>query len=661
MRPPALAALLLLASCAAGGVAHAREAPDWLMEVIASAPGAPADHAPALDLLRDELRTVAADGVVRRRLRRVMKAWNADARPHAIESIDYDSGADRVIAVRAWRMARDGRVVEVKRDRVVDRALDLNALYDEQRAIHFDLSGEALPGAVIGWEFETETRSVLTQCLWQSQEALPVTVSRFVLRLPRGWRADAVSLGGDSLAPVIRDNEWSWERRALPPLMEEPVAPPLNTLALRLGVSWSPGTPGAGSTAFGGWKDVGRWLSTLGDPQAAADDALRQRARLVVGDAASDRERLSRLGRFVQDLPYVAISLDLDRGRGYQPRPAVRVLQQGYGDCKDKANLLRAMLRETGIESWLTVVNAGSPGFASRRWPSPGNFDHCILAVRAPWAAGSSASVSDSVLGNLLLFDPTDPATPVGAAPAGLGGEPALVVAGEASGLITIPGGDHDANTSRREIHGEIGADGSLRVVIRERAVGLPATRLRSLLRRSGPAQFTRTMESWAARTVNSVQITALEPGDDRDSSAFRLAMTLEAPHYATRAGTRLMTFRPAIVSRREVTRLADGVRRLPVKLEPESWSETAVLRMPRGSTIDELPAAGVIETPFARYEARYEARGDTLRLYRSAVIERAEVPAARYAEVRDFFLRMTAMEQAVVVLQTAAEPGARR
>ncbi len=649
--------LMFLIAWGSGSVVEAPSLPDWLAAAIAGPPAVARTDAPALDLLREERRSVEGHGTFRRVKRRVTRIWTSDARRYAVDGCSYSAGSDRIIAARAWEIAPDGTALELGRSQATDRELDSKyEVYSDERWIAFDLSAGALPGAVIAWEFEVEMHDFLAQCAWSFQEELPVQTARFALRLPPGWSPAFSCFHGDSIAPRVQENEWTWERYDLPSLIGEASGPPLHAIAPSLGVRWAPpASSGRPVTEFRTWTDVGRWLCTLADPQAIADESLRRQTRSLVAAAAGDQNRARRLARFVQSLPYVEISLGLDRGGGYQPRPAAQVLRQGYGDCKDKANLLRAMLREAGQDSWLVLVNSESRGRVSLSWPSPGAFDHCILAIRAPWATGSAATVPDPKMGTLLFFDPTDPFTPLGGAPAGLDGEPALLAAGDSSRLIPIPGGGPEANSWHRECEGAIEADGSLRAKVIERSLGEPATSMRAWVRDSGAERFRSAVETWVSGSVNGAQVTDLEPRDDPDSLAFWIRLAIAAPRYATRAGQSMLMVRPVLLPRRRRTELGGGPRRLPVWLEPEAWSETTRLLLPAGFKVDELPSPADIRTPFAHYEARYDVVGDTLRLRRDCVVARSQIPAERYAEVRDFFLGIATFENAMAVLEGPA------
>lgn len=128
------------------------------------------------------------------------------------------------------------------------------------------------------------------------------------------------------------------------------------------------------------WSQVSRYLyryfEQAGILEPRIDPARIDRIELG-GDSSADALRLV---RFVQNEI---------RYRGEQhgiythtPKPAEAVLKKGAGDCKDKANLLRALLDAIGVEADLVLVNTDyGKGLRDLR-PSANFFDHAIVRVR---------------------------------------------------------------------------------------------------------------------------------------------------------------------------------------------------------------------------------------------------------------------------------------
>ena len=129
------------------------------------------------------------------------------------------------------------------------------------------------------------------------------------------------------------------------------------------------------------WKDVSQALLEYYDrPHDLPQDYLAK----VDAIAASGKDEAGRIGaalRLVQDtVRYVGIEI----GSGaYYARPPVTVLERGFGDCKDKAVLLRATLNRLGIAADVALVHS-SLGLALKQdLPSAGRFNHMIVKVHA--------------------------------------------------------------------------------------------------------------------------------------------------------------------------------------------------------------------------------------------------------------------------------------
>jgi transglutaminase-like putative cysteine protease len=77
-------------------------------------------------------------------------------------------------------------------------------------------------------------------------------------------------------------------------------------------------------------------------------------------------------------LKFHYIGLDFGIGR-YQPHAADDVLDNGYGDCKDKHTLLATMLKAVGIDAWPALIHATRK--LDPEVPSPAQFNHVITVV----------------------------------------------------------------------------------------------------------------------------------------------------------------------------------------------------------------------------------------------------------------------------------------
>src|SRR4030095_10121678 len=165
---------------------------------------------------------------------------------------------------------------------------------------------------------------------------------------------------------------------------------------------------------FEDWKQVSRWASELHDPQAIPDESVTAKARQLTASSKTDLERIRAIAHFVQRLQYISIDIGVGKGNGYRPHTASQVLAKAYGDCKDKANLMRAMLKSINITAYPVVILLGDATHAREEWASPTQFNHCIIAIKLSDETQAPTVISHATLGRLLIFDATDEHTPVG-------------------------------------------------------------------------------------------------------------------------------------------------------------------------------------------------------------------------------------------------------
>src|SRR5437879_13376014 len=101
---------------------------------------------------------------------------------------------------------------------------------------------------------------------------------------------------------------------------------------------------------------MGIWYQWLTSGRRDASPELKQKAASLTASASTPSAKMKALGEFAQrDIRYVAIELGIG---GWQPHPAAEVFTHHYGDCKDKATLMGAMLHEIGIDSYYVVINS---------------------------------------------------------------------------------------------------------------------------------------------------------------------------------------------------------------------------------------------------------------------------------------------------------------
>ncbi len=364
--------------------AAADEAPPWLRQAAALASPPLEPTVRAVVLLDEADVLVSEDGRVTTTRRRAVRVLTGAGRREAAGRVIYLTGTGKVKDVRGFLVWPNGDVKKYGKERVLDVELAPNDVYNEVRARAIAASDEAVPGVVFGFESVLEDTPVFTQFEWPFQDDLPVVASSFSLTLPAGWDVAGVVYNHARQEPTLAGRTYRWELRDLPPIEWEPARPALTSIAPWLAATLVPpaGAPPRFGRSFKDWPDVALWLSQLADPQTAVTPELASQARELTRSATTDEQRVRAIGRYAQGVKYVSIQTGVGRGGGYRPHAAAEVLAKNYGDCKDKANLMRTLLKAVGIESFPVAVFSGDRERVREDWPSPQQFNHVILAVR---------------------------------------------------------------------------------------------------------------------------------------------------------------------------------------------------------------------------------------------------------------------------------------
>jgi len=635
---------------AAPAFASGEDAPAWLRQAAALPIGNYDKKVSSVVLVDESIMTVGDDGRVTTVSTFAVRILTREGRNAAVALNGYATDTGKVNDLRAWLIRPSGQVKTYGKDSVVDEAEALNDVYDESRVKRISAVDDAEPGTVFGYETKSEARPYFNQMLWYFQESSPVISSRLMLTLPAGWRARGITFNHAAIEPTINGSTYIWELRDLPGVEFEPAAPTWTNLVARLAVNYFPGE-GIRSTSprvFDSWTEVSRWYTELSDPQVAPDERVAAKARELTGNARTELERIRAIANFVQRIQYISIQIGVGRWR---PHAATQVLAKSYGDCKDKANLMRALLKAIDIPAYPVLIFSGDPTYVREVWPSPRQFNHCIVAIKISDGTETSAILQHPKLGRLLIFDATDDQTPLGDLPDDEQGSPALIAAGDAGGLVTMPSMPLDSSRLDREAQIELTADGAIMGSLQERSFGQAAANERRAFHGLSAGGYRGLIEQWMTRGATAVKVIKVQPSDDSANGRFGLDVDFSAPAYAQLMQDRLLVFKPAIVSRRESLAFTDTKRQYPVVLTSSAYSETVRVKLPAGFDVDEMPDVVKLDTAFGSYATAYEVKDGQLVFTRKLVQRATTIPVEQYASVRSFFEKIRAAEQSPVVL----------
>ncbi|HTL16595.1 MAG TPA: DUF3857 domain-containing protein, partial [Patescibacteria group bacterium] len=246
---------------------------------------------------------------------------------------------------------------------------------------------------------------------------IPVLQAAVVVRIPKGSSFHYRFENGSASEEPTRDQSgystsYSWLVTNIAPCCSEPLAPHQRP-ALRI-------------STFADWHEFAEWYSHITRLTAEISPELKEKAQALARDASSSREKVEAVFNYVTGLRYVEVPLGVNSLR---PHAAANVFQNQFGDCKDKANLLNALLHALSIEADLVLV----PRFGQAYQELPGlSFNHAISRVNAD--------------GKTFWLDCTDEVCRFDFLPPGDSGRNVLVIDGRTSALCRLDSSDSSSN-----------------------------------------------------------------------------------------------------------------------------------------------------------------------------------------------------------------------
>lgn len=647
--------------------------PGWLKAYLAPAAQFPAGYARGILLLRETRLRVRRNGHIRGRYRLIYRILRPQG--HGLATYAYtESPTDHIRHFRAWEVPGQGHAIRLRRKQAltINPWLDYPGFMDSYELVQ--RLPRPQPGAVVAFDIRDREQPDILEHDWLFQEDVPVVEDRLVLRLPRGWEYQATWRHWPVQAPRrLPDGRLVWELHHVPAWRSEPLMPPSADVAASMSLVLLP--PRAlGPLSPTSWQAVGGWYSRLthGLRQPTPDIIARVTA-LTRGRSTLDA-RVEAVAEYVQrQIRY--LSIDIGKVGGYRPHPAAEVLRHGYGDCKDKATLLMAMLRVLGVQAHYVLLNH-QRGVIHNDAASLRGFDHAIVAIVWPATLPADslyAFRTVSGMGRLLFFDPTYDNTPWGWLPAGEQGGQALIVSQGSGTLARLPVLPSTLNRRLRSGAFIMLSNGSLTGKLDEVRYGNYANRGIEWLHMS-PLRRSRWLNARFSRILPGTEIRDWQ-GNDQDGTVL-LSYSLIISPYLQISGANAV-LQPWILPFSAPRLHESHPRKYPLWLGVER-SKSDVYKILLAKNLQLMPGASLpaplnlalrppgapSQPPYMSYSSQIRwqttPQGPVLRLQRTLMIYALSLPASEFPALRRFWQSIRADEDQRLLLRIRpAKPAA--
>ena len=632
LRLPAVCLLLL--SGPSLFAARADAVPDWVRSARAQAvPSLPADT-DAVVLLDDTTYTVAPGGAAVEHRRRVVKILRPQGREQAMVYVPFDADS-KLLNLHIWSVGPDGHEYALKDNEISEIGYPGQGNLFEDLHIKVANAPGRDPGGIVAYEYNQRARPYLTEATWFFQSDLPQLNESFTLELPPGFSYGAVwAHNNGSQGIELEHQRWRWEMHNTPAIELRHIAmrPAEDALTGRMTVHYS--GPGLPLSTEGSWKSIGEWYATLSRDRLVASPELAGKARELAAGHTDFADKTKAIAEWVQnEIRYFAIERGIG---GEQPHFAADIYRNRYGDCKDKATLLTAMLSAVDVHAALMMVDSRR-GVIDPDAPSTvGN--HMITAIQLP--QGYSSPLLHSVITaktgrKYLIFDPTWDKTAFGQLAHNLQGSYGVLMEGSDSQIVPLPVMDPGLNTIRRSAHFKLDADGSLRGTVIEKRFGDVSERRRELYVAGDSKQQTDFLDHVLG--VDFLQFNVANLKVENAASLTKdltMSYALEVNRFARPMGQLLM-LRPRVLGQEELEPDRKD-RHVPVDLrETLQATDDFEIELPAGYAVDEIPDPVKVDMGFAAYESASHVQEHTLHYRRVYTVRQVSLPAERYTDVQ--------------------------
>ena len=388
------------------------------------------------------------------------------------------------------------------------------------------------------------------------------------------------------------DHYWARDVKAIE---IEPNMPPVGEIAPHLHVS-----------TYETWQQVGSWYFGLIKDQLYVDSDLQQQVSKLVVGKNSVYDKVSAIYDWVlNNTRYVALEFGI---HGYQPYRIDEIVKRGFGDCKDKASLLFAMLTHAGIDAHIVLVRTREKGDLARPSPSLALFDHMIVYVPS----------IDRYLDGTAEYAGVDdlPFTDQGVL--------ALHVWEGGSELRRTPVFSADRNTQRVHYTIDLDEKGVGFLKAKEYHRGAQALMFRSMLESKGMRK--QRLESYLRRYFSVIQLLSLEVFSLKEKNMpLRLHYQGMMESFAKKDDSKLYVFPSHEFSFMKNWAPLSKRNHSTIIGNPFVYEETRSIRYPSNYRVSFLPTGGHVKSPYGGMSLELTVREGKVHTSLKLIIAKSE------------------------------------
>jgi len=550
--------------------------------------------------------------------------------------IGYDSTYERVELELARTITEDGKVVYAGRENIrnIGRYLDF-PLYSNSKAFIVSMPSVDV-GSIIEYKIKIYSSKLVNEddfgFTYRLREAYPIFKSNFSLIVPKGKEVNfkflnsEYSMGIDLKPSLIKKDKkkkylWSFDR--IKPIIPE-YSMPSNSYI----------NPAILISSFSSWDQIYKWWSSLYQDKVKLTQEMKDFVGNITKDSADNRDKAKKIYQYVaKNIRYVAIEYG---DSGHEPHHAEEVFVNRYGDCKDQAILLTAMLREAGFKAYPVLIPTRSAYPVSKDFPSI-NFNHAICALE--------------MNGDFIFMDPTAETTAFEQLP--LADQDRLV-------LMFLEDGPRLLNTDYSRDNGvtynmdiEINNEENAKIKRTITSKGFFASAHRGYLKYTHPATIEEDLRKkmMAISSLSELIDYEIRNPDNFDAPP-EVSYEFNTEKFLNPAGNlRIVSVLDQIGL--DYSLISKDKRKYPIDFKG-LYTKVAKIRivLPKNLKVKYLPSSKSLENSWFKLNVSYQDNFDYVDFYQEYTTKKRFVSQAEYQEFKDYLKRAIYLLREEIILQ---------
>lgn len=577
--------------------------------------------------------TISKPGAAVKRIKRAITLLNSEASGYRNLVVGYDRFSD-IKYIRGAVYDEKGIIVKALglADIFDMSAINGGAFYsdDRMKVVFFPLYKFPY---TIEYEYEISYSSLLNYPSWTFQESPDISVEKsgiqFIVPKDMKLRYYEEDLKNKVDSALIQEMKvYTWQEENLPAIPEQKYfvsskynEPLLHTAPMNFSY-------GGINGSMSSWNSFGVWVFELNKDRDLLPDSEVAATKEICSKASSTREKIKLIYEYVQaKTRYVSIQIGIG---GFRTAEASAVAMNGFGDCKALVNYTKALLKVNGINSFYTLVKAGTSndintGFVDNQ------FNHVILCVPnekdSVWLECTSQTLPFNYLGDFTA------------------GRNVLMITPEGGKMVKTPGFEEFPNMLKRT--------GSIFLNI----LGASSGKMRNFY--SG-YYFETANSNFGMQSEDEMKeylYSALRFSDffvpsvkySESLSEFPTALfeyQMDVKDFAIKEGSKIY-FNPSVS---KVNYLQDAPADLEVTISSLT-SDSIAYNIPFGYKVEYLPGNIVINNEFGKFKFELEQIADKIIFRRYLELKKAEIPNAKYGKFREFINLVASTDLKKIIL----------